>query len=96
MRLNINCMHDPINGVPIRGALIVYDSFSVFCEAIKKPHARNKIVYRSKYFSARVTKTGEYSITFHISVADAQKNNIKKRVIQQFIQMMSTLGSLTD
>lgn len=95
-KISVDSFQKPMKGIPIRGTLCVFDSFLSFCEAVKKPHTRNKVVYRSKYFSARITKTGEYSITFHISVADAQKTAIKKRVVQQFIKMMSTLSSLTD
>lgn len=94
--LELHTQHPVIRGVGVRGTLTVFDNFASFVQAVKAPHARNKVVFRSRFFSARVTKDSSFSITCHIGSEEMADSKIRQRVVQQFIRMMSTLQSLIE
>lgn len=94
--LELHTQHPIIRGVGVRGTLTIFDNFASFAQAVKTPHARNKVVFRSRFFSARVTKDSSFSITCHIGAEEIADGKIRQKVVQQFIRMMSTLQSITE
>lgn len=94
--LELHTQHPIIRGVGVRGTLTIFDNFASFAQAVKTPHARNKVVFRSRFFSARVTKDSSFSITCHIGAEEIADCKIRQKVVQQFIRMMSTLQSIIE
>lgn len=94
--LELHTQHPVIRGVGVRGTLTIFDNFASFAQAVKTPHARNKVVFRSRFFSARVTQDSSFSITCHIGAEEIADGKIRQKVVQQFIHMMSTLQSLIE
>lgn len=94
--LELHTQHPVIRGVGVRGTLTVFDNFASFVQAVKAPHARNKVVFRSRFFSARVTQDSSFSITCHIGSEEMVDSKIRQKIVQQFVRMMSTLQSLIE
>lgn len=91
MRVETHTNVPIIKGIGLKGNLVVYENWISFCQQIKTAHARNKVVYRSRFFSARITKDNGFSITCHVTADEITKETTKKKVVQQFIQMMTAL-----
>lgn len=94
--LKIQTYHPVIRGVGVRGTLTIFDNFISFVQHAKTSHARNKVVFRSRFFSARVTKDNGFSITCHVTAEEISTERVRKKVVQQFIKMMSTLQSVIE
>lgn len=86
-----------LQGIPVRGKLTILNDTQVYFEDNDpQQHTRNKIVYRSTHFSARITADGGFSITCHTSVEKMLKPAGKKKLIQEFLQMMSKLENASE
>lgn len=91
---HVNLRVPAIRGCTYKGSLTINDDFLLFCQAVKAQHARNKVVYRSAFFSARITKDNCFSITCHFSAQDVISVKARQKIIMQFIKMMTTLENV--
>lgn len=81
-----------LQGIPVRGRLTILNDEKIYFEDNDpKQQARNRVVYRSTHFSARITADGGFSITCHTTCESVLKAAGKKKLIQEFLQMMSKL-----
>lgn len=81
-----------LQGIPVRGKLTILNDEKVYFEDNDpRQHTRNRVVYRSTHFSARITADGGFSITCHTTCDNMLKSAGKKKLIQEFLQMMSKL-----
>lgn len=81
-----------LQGIPIRGKVTFLGDDEVYFEDNDpQPHTRNKVVYRSQHFSARITVDGGFSITCHTTCEKMVSTNGKKKLIQEFLQMMTQM-----
>lgn len=81
-----------LQGIPIRGKLTILNGTHVYFEDNDpQNHTRNKVVYRSTHFSARITADGGFSITCHTTCEKMLTRKGKAKLIEEFLKMMTTL-----
>ena len=81
-----------LQGIPVRGKLTILSDTEVYFEDNDpQNHTRNKVIYRSTHFSARITADGGFSITCHTTCEKILTTSGKKKLIIEFLKMMSSL-----
>lgn len=97
VQLEARTRYPVLQGIPVRGKLTILNDAQVYFEDNDpQQHTRNKLVYRSTHFSARITAAGGFSITCHTTVEKMLKPAGKKKLIQEFLQMMSKLEDASE
>lgn len=83
-----------LQGIPIRGKVTFLSDDEVYFEDNDpQQHTRNRVVYRSQHFSARITVDGGFSITCHTTCEKMVSATGKKKLIQEFLKMMTQMES---
>lgn len=95
-QLKAKTYHDFFPGIPLRGKLSIIGDTAMFVENELSNRIRNKQVFRSKFFSVRITDDGQFNITCHLDGTKISKIAYKKTVTYEFVKMMTAIDALIN
>lgn len=78
--------------IPVRGRMFFTPDNVVFMANPKEVRTRNKVVFRSKFFSIRQTQDGSFSGTIHITQQELGRE--KKQLMAEFLKVYSFLSNV--
>lgn len=91
-KLKARTRYPLLQGIPVRGKLTILSDANIYFEDNDpQNHTRNKVVYKSTHFSARITADGGFSITCHTTCEKMLTKKGKAKLIEEFLRMMTTL-----